>query len=68
VELFRQSLGITYPLFNDESEEISRVFNVTVTSTTFIISPDFVLREKVEDGTTRGYLERMWTEYGKGAP
>ena len=68
VGLFQSSLGVEYPLFHDESRQVDQVFNVKINSTTFIISPDFVVRDRVEDGTSKDYLERMWTRYGQGAP
>jgi peroxiredoxin len=66
--LFRQSLGVTYPLFYDESQQVGQTFHVEATSTTYIISSDFVIRDRVEDGTTKGYLEEMWARYGQSAP
>lgn len=68
VELFRKSLGVTYPLFYDESKALVRTYAIAATSTTFIISPDFVVREKVEGGTGRGFLEYAWGLHGKSAP
>jgi peroxiredoxin len=68
VGLFAQSLGVTYPLFHDESQQIAQTFAVKVTSTTYIISADFVVRDRVEDGTSKAYLEKMWARYGQGAP
>ena len=57
-------MGVTYPLFHDVSQEASRAFKVRATSTTYILSDDFVVRAKVEDGTSLAYLERMWGLYG----
>jgi hypothetical protein len=68
VGLFGQSLGATYPLFHDESRQIGQTFNIKVTSTLYIISSDFVVRDRVEDGTTQAYLEGAWARFGKVAP
>lgn len=68
VVLFGQSLGVTYPLFFDESRQVGRAFAVRASSTTYILSADFVVRDKVERGTSKGYLERAWARYGQGAP
>ncbi len=64
VDLFGKSLGVTSPLFFDESREAARAYKVRVNSTTYILSDDFVVRAKVEDGTNLAYLERMWGLYG----
>jgi hypothetical protein len=68
VQLFKDSLSVEYPLFFDTSRQIARTFNIQATSTTFILSSDFVVRDKVELGTSQAYLEEMWAKYGQAQP
>lgn len=66
VTLFRDSLGVQYPLFFDPTRKVARAYDVTRASTTYIVSADFIVREKIETGVSEAYLERMWEMFGHG--
>lgn len=68
LELFRTSLGVPYPLYHDPTRAMKTIYNVTQTSTTYIISPDFVVRDKTEGGTGSGWLQYSFERYGLVAP
>ncbi len=50
VLLFKESLGVTYPIFYDPTKTALKTYGIRITSTTFIITPDFYVRERVETG------------------
>lgn len=62
--LFQQSLGVSYPLYYDTSNTVTKTFGIRATSSVFVISPDFVVRERAENGATKRFLETSWQTYG----
>lgn len=64
-QLFKDSLSVTYPLFFDASKAAAKAYAVRTNSTAVIIGADFTVRDRVENATTKDYLERMWAQHGQ---
>ena len=66
VNLFARTLNVRYPLYFDPTRKITPAYAIRTSSTAYVISPDFVVRERVEEGATFEYLERKWKLHGEG--